>query len=179
MEYRSIADIYTANEKIRGQLSEMLNSISADEAAALPDGEKWSISGIVEHLSMVGIGVSRICSKLVDSAKAEGKPSDGTFVLTDNFGERAVEIAGIKLDAPDRVHPTGDVSIGESLQRLEAAGHAISSMRPELEGLDLTDHKFPHPAFGDLTAAEWLVMLGWHEQRHMKQIETMLEKIRQ
>ena len=157
----------------------MLNEISGEEAAVLPEGAKWSIAGIVEHLSMVGIGVSRICSRLLESAKAGGKPSDGTFVLTDNFGERAVEIAGIKLDAPERVHPTGDVSIGESLQRLEAAGHAISAMRPELESVDLTEHKFPHPSFGDLTAAEWLVMLGWHERRHMKQIETMLEKIRQ
>ena len=179
MEYRSIADIYTANEKIRAELREMLNGISDDEAAALPEGEKWSISSIVEHLSMVCIGVSRICSRLVDAAKTAGKPSDGTFVITDNFGEQAVRIAGIKVEAPERVHPTGDVSIGESLQRLEAAGHAIQAFRHDLETVDVTEHKFPHPAFGDLTAAEWLVMLGWHEQRHMKQIEGMLEKIRQ
>jgi hypothetical protein len=179
MKYNSIADIYSANQKIREHLRTTLESISEAESTALPEGEKWSIVQIVEHLSMVGIGASRICSRLLEGARATDRASDGSFALSDNFGELAVEIAGLKVDAPERVQPTGDVSIGESIQRLNAATHALDSLRDDLERLDVSDHKFPHPFFGDLTAAEWLVIVGLHEQRHTNQIERLLDRIRQ
>jgi hypothetical protein len=179
MKYQSIADIYSANKKVREQLTALLESITDDEAAALPEGEKWSIVQIVEHLSMVGIGASRICSRLLEGARTTGKTSDGSFSLSDNFGEKAIEIAGLKVEAPERVQPTGEVSIGESVQRLVAADHALDAIRDDLERLDVSDHTFPHPFFGELTAAEWLVIVGLHEQRHTQQIERILETIRQ
>ena len=179
MQYNSIADIYTANEKIRERLTSLLATITDEEAAALPDGEKWSIVQIVEHLSMVGIGTSRICSRLLEGARASGKTADGTFTLRENLGERAIEIAGVKLEAPERVQPTGNVSLGESIQHLSAASHSLDAVRDDLERLDVSGHTFPHPAFGDLNAAEWLVMAGLHEQRHTDQIAKLLGKIRQ
>ena len=39
-------------------------------------------------------------------------------------------------------------------------------------------HKFPHPFFGELSATEWLVLLGGHEARHTAQIERILSGIR-
>ena len=179
MKYNSITDIYTANEKIRHRLTSLLGSITDEEAAALPSGEKWAIVQIVEHLSMVSIGTSRICSRLLEGARASGKTSDGSFALSENLGERALEVAGIKIEAPERVQPTGKVSLGDSIQHLSAASHAMDALRDDLERLDVSEHKFPHPAFGDLTAAEWLVMAGLHEQRHTNQIERILDKVRQ
>ncbi len=179
MRYETIADIYSANSRIRERLADTLSSVTEDEAVELPDGEKWSIAQIVEHLALVEDGTSRICAKLLNSARSDGATSDGTFVLTRGFGEKAVEIDGIKVEAPERVHPTGNLSIPQSMERLKASTSAFDALRPDLEQFDLTAHKYPHPFFGGLTAAEWLVMVGWHEQRHNKQIETMLVRIRQ
>lgn len=179
MRYENIADIYSANEKFHNELATTLSQISADEAAVLPEGEKWSINQIAEHVSMVDFGITRICSKLLEAAKADGSPSDGSFSLSDNFGERAAIIAGIKVDAPERVHPTGEVSIDEALERMKAFSEVFDSMKPDLESCDLSGHKFPHPFIGDMDAGEWLVMAGLHKQRHLKQIEGLLAKIRQ
>ncbi len=179
MRYESIADIYSANEKFRGDMLATLEEISADEAKQLPDGEKWTIQEIAEHVSMVEFGVSRICSRLIGAAKVDGKAADGSFSLSPTFGEKAAVIATAKVEAPERVHPTGEVEIDEVIQRLAASTEAIAAVKMELESLDVSAHTFPHPFFGELTAPEWLVVAGLHERRHNQQIKRILTGIRQ
>lgn len=179
MTYESIADIYSANEKIRENLNATLAGISVDEAATLPDGEKWSIKHVVEHISMVETGVSMICSRMIEAAKADGKTSDGTFKLSDKFRENLSQLATARVEAPERVQPTGDVAIKDSLAKLAAATDTLKSLRSDLESTDVSGHTFPHPYFGPLTAAEWLVIAGLHERRHTSQIESLLTKIKQ
>jgi len=179
MRYERIADIYSANQKISDELATTLDGISPDEAAALPDGEKWTIQQIVEHLSMVDYGILRICSKLLEEAKTVGRPSDGTIKVSANFSEKAAVVDNVKVEAPERVQPTGTVSIAEALDKMNANRPAFDTMRSDLEKYDLSEPKYPHPYFGDITAAEWLIVAGAHERRHTKQIERLLEKIRQ
>ncbi len=179
MRYESIADIYSANAKIRERFEQTVAGVSPDEATALPPDEKWNIQQIVEHVSIVGSGITKICGKLLAAAKESGKPSDGAFSLSSNFGEKAAVVAQTKVEAPDRVHPTGEVSLEESISSLIAAREAFDALRPDMETTDLSGPKFPHPFFGDLCAGEWLVMAGLHEHRHTGQIEKLLAKIRQ
>ncbi len=179
MRYTSIADIYSANQAIRAHFLETINNIAPAEATAIPDGESWSIQHIVEHLWMVEFGSARICRRLLDAAKAEGKPSDGSFSLGPQFGERAAQIAVTRVEAPERVQPTGQLPIAESLERMKQTAADLEAMRPDFEQFDLAGHTFPHPFFGELNAGEWLVMAGLHERRHNDQIARLAAKIRQ
>ncbi|MFN0279500.1 MAG: DinB family protein [Pyrinomonadaceae bacterium] len=178
MKYETVADIYSANEKARAELIAALNSVSTQEAAALPDGEKWTIEQIAEHLSMVDFGISRICSKLLENARKEGKQSDGTLNISADFNEKSAVIDEVKIEAPERVQPTGNVTINEALEKLKANREAFDAMRADLEKFDVSGPKFPHPYFGEITAAEWLIVAGGHEHRHTKQIERLLTQIR-
>ncbi len=179
MRYESIADIYSANQKIRGRFLSVVNAVTADEATALPEGENWPIQQIVEHVAIVNNGMNRICSKLIGAAKQTGETSDGSFVISSSFQERLDLLATRKAEAPERVRPTGEIPIDASLTKLAEASDAFESMRADMESTKLTGHTFPHPYFGDLTASEWLVLYGLHEARHTQQIERLLEKIRQ
>ncbi|MBK8465615.1 MAG: DinB family protein [Chloracidobacterium sp.] len=178
MKYETIADIYSANEKAREYLTATVSSISDEEAVALPEGEKWTIQKIVEHLSMVDFGISRICAKLIGEAKSTGKFSDGTVNLSPDFLEKLNGIGSVKVEAPERVQPTGTISITEALVRMHSNRPAIEAMRSDLEKYDLNESKFPHPYFGNITAAEWLIVAGGHELRHTAQIERSLAKLR-
>ena len=178
MRYETIADIYSANEKARENLKATISGISDDEAAALPDGDTWTIQQIVEHLSMVDIGISRICAKLVEEAKERGDLSDGTVKLSDEFRDKSALVGSVKIEAPERVQPTGNVTISEALDRMNANCTAFEAIRSDLEKYDLSQPKFPHPYFGNITAAEWLIVAGGHEQRHTAQIERSLAKLR-
>ncbi len=149
MNNPTIADIYAGNEKIHEKLKATLESLTEEQASSLPDGEKWTISQIVEHLSIVDEGMSKICSKLLSKAQSDGKISDGTVKISPGFVEKGAEIAVMKLEAPERVHPSAGAS------------------------------KFLHPFLGDISAVEWLTLVGRHKARHLRQIENLLEKIGQ
>jgi len=178
MKYGSIADIYSANKKIRVGLEIVLGGISPDEACRTPHGGGWTIQQIVEHIAMVADGSARICSKLVAGAREANKPADGGFSLSDKFMEAAEQAAKARLEAPERVQPTGSPSIPESLQILAESSATLEALQPDMASLNLSEHTFPHPYFGDLTAAEWLVIAGAHELRHTLQIQQVLERVR-
>lgn len=176
MSYETIAEIYASNDRIRENLKETLASLTDKQSSYLPEGEKWTIAQIVEHVSMVENGMSRICSKLLSSAKAEGQLSDGTVKISDKFAEKSAEVVTVKLEAPEIVRPTHDRSIAESLASTDETRNKLNELRPLFEEFDGNTQKFPHPFFGDLSAVEWLVLVGGHEARHLKQIRHLLEK---
>jgi len=82
------------------------------------------------------------------------------------------------VEAPERVQPTGDVSIADSIAKLEENRKKFEEIKPQFEMFGGNGETFPHPFFGDITAVEWLVMAGGHESRHTRQIVRALEELR-
>lgn len=175
MKYQTIEEVYAANDKIRAMLLETLGNISEEQANDLPEGEKWTIAQIVEHISIVEDGMGKISFKLLNEAKENGKSSDGKVIISHAFTEKAAEARNQKLEAPDRVRPTGNQTIAESIEKLNESRQRLYDLKPLFETVDCSEHKFPHPAFGDLTAHEWLALVGGHELRHIEQIKRRIE----
>ncbi len=179
MRFESISDIYSSNRRSRERFLGILDGVTNDEANALPADEKWTVSHIAEHVAMVNQGMAGICGRLIEKARSAGASACDGLAISDEFYSYVAMIAKNKAEAPERVQPTGTVGLGESKERLAAAEAALAAMRSDLEGLDLSEPKFPHPYFGDLTAVEWFALLGLHEGRHAEQTERLLAKIRQ
>ena len=178
MNFETIADIYAENDRARADLLGVLPQISDDEATQLPDGEKWTIAQTLEHIATVNDGVFRICRKLLGKAQETGLPAAEKLNVSDDFLDRSVEVHNIKLEAPERVHPTGLVSIAESVQRLDDNRRQMEELKPLFEEFNGDEAKFPHPFFGEISAVEWLIMAGGHEARHTAQIRKIREKLR-
>jgi len=175
MNNQTISDVYAKNEEIREKMKQVVLSLSDEQTADLPEGEKWTIAEIVEHVAIVQEGMMKISAKLLNQAKAAGKTSDGKAHLSENFAAKAAEAQTLKFEAPDRVRPTGNQSIEESLRKMDETRRALEDMRPLFESVECSDFKFPHPFMGDLTAHEWLALVGGHEARHLKQIVSRLK----
>lgn len=174
MKYQTIEEVYAANDKIRAKFLEIVGNISDERANALPDGEKWTIAQIVEHVAIVEEGMSKISYKLLNDAKENGKNWDGSINLSENFAEAARAATRQKIEAPERVQPSGNASIADSVKKLEENRRKLYELKPLFETVDCSENKFPHPAFGDLTAHEWLALVGGHEFRHLEQIKKRL-----
>ena len=174
MNNQTIGDIYAKNDKIRENTKQIVASLTDEQTAFLPDGEKWTIAEIVEHIAIVQDGMTKISAKLLTKAQAAGKSSDGAARLSENFAAKAAEAATLKFEAPDRVRPTGNQTIKESLQKMDESREELEKLRPLFESVECSDYKFPHPFMGDLTAHEWLALIGGHEARHIRQIENRL-----
>ena len=177
MKYESIEQIYEGNNKIRARLKELLSPLTEAQTSTLPDGEKWTVAQIVEHIAMVDGGAMKICAKLLREAQEGGRSADGKVVISDNFLQKGSEIATMKVEAPERVHPNAGHKIPESLAKLDENAEQLEQMRELFESVDGTELKFPHPFFGEISAQEWLALKGGHELRHIKQIENVLAKI--
>jgi uncharacterized damage-inducible protein DinB len=177
MNYQTIAEIYESNDRIRENLKTIIGNVSKEQAARLPDGEKWTLAELIEHVAIVEDGMTKICAKLLAKAQTEQKKADGTAKISADFLAKAAASVEQKLEAPDRVRPTGTKTIAESLRKMEENRETLKQMRPLFESFDGSEYKFPHPAFGALSAHEWLALIGGHELRHMRQIKKMLEKI--
>jgi DinB superfamily len=177
MNYQSIEDIYTANDKIRENLKQVLSNVSDEQAGVLPEGETWSIANIAEHLSMVDFGMMRICAKLLNGAKDAGLSSNGEINVRSDIQEKFAGAKDIKVDAPETVQPRANQTIAESLAKMDESRRSLNELRTLFESVGCEGFTFPHPAFGDLNSNEWLVLLGGHEARHTAQIQRLLDKM--
>ena len=176
MNYENIAEVYAANDKIREKLKETVESLSEEQANFLPAGEKWTVAQIVEHLSMVEEGMGKISARLLKKAQESGKSSDGKVKFSADFMQKIAGSREQKFQAPEMVHPTANRTIAESLAKMEENRRKIKELQPLFETVDCTDFTFPHPAFGDISAQEWLALLGGHEARHLEQIKRLLSQ---
>lgn len=175
-ENQTIGDIFANNDKIHEKTKLLAASLSDEQTKLLADDGKWTIAHIIEHVAIVQDGMTKISAKLLNEAKNADKKSNGEAVISENFLKKAAEIRNQKLQAPERVQPTGNLTIAESLLKMSETRKTLEDLRPLFESIECSEFKFPHPALGDLTAHEWLMLIGGHEARHLMQIKRILGK---
>ena len=105
MNYQTISEIYDANDRVRVRLKETVSDLSDAELNFMPEGG-WTIAGIVEHLSLVENGMSRMCAKLLHEARAAGGKSSGEAKISPEFLQKLAGEGNAKMEAPERVRPT-------------------------------------------------------------------------
>lgn len=174
MNYQNISEIYAANDKIRENLKATVGSLTEEQLNLLAEKGDWTIKNIVEHIAIVQEGMMKISAKLLSEAKAKGASASGEAKISASFLQKAVESRPAKFEAPERVRPTGTQTIAESFAKLDETRESLEELRPLFESVECSDFKFSHPFFGDLTAHEWLALVGGHEFRHISQIEKIL-----
>ncbi|MDQ1559927.1 MAG: hypothetical protein QOD32_2987 [Pyrinomonadaceae bacterium] len=191
MIYQSIADIYAANDTVRRQLAARVENLSAAQQTFRPAEGAWSIAEIIDHLSITEQNMAQLIGMLlkksegaaaaaatsasdggdgVDASPATGAPPFQPFSL-DNYVE---QIKDVKLTAPERVRPGGNVTLEDALANLRRTRAEVEALRPRLEATDLGAATYPHPAFGELNTAQWVAFIGLHEGRHLRQIENLM-----
>jgi hypothetical protein len=159
----------------RARLRARLDHLSSSEENARSSPDAWSVKEIAEHLAIIEERLSKLFPVMVTKAEAGGlqrRPGEPFHpVSVESMVERSRRE---KYTAPDEVRPTGAGSVADSINRLNRSRETIQALRPRLEALDLTNVTYPHPVFGQLSAYQWLIFLGAHEDRHLRQIESAM-----
>lgn len=171
MKEMSVADAFASNDKVREKLIALVGQLTPEQASLRDvSQDKWSIAEIVEHVSIVEAGIAGLCGKLLAEAPAAG----GRIRLSAEFLDGGEKSMTAKWAAPERVRPTGTKTISESLAAMDETRVKLEELRPLFEQFDSSNRTFPHPYLGELTAAEWLCLIGGHGARHMRQIKRIL-----
>ncbi len=178
MNFSTIDEIYAVNDALRAKLLETLEGINPEQEELLTEKGDWTLAKIVEHVAMVEKGMVMIISKMLGKAKEAGLPGDGKVKITASFAEGATRASeeGIKFDAPEMVQPKGGQPVLDSIASMKESRAALHQIRSLFDESDGTAFTFPHPMFGEMTAIDWLVLVGGHESRHTKQIAQILAR---
>ncbi|HEV2761881.1 MAG TPA: DinB family protein [Pyrinomonadaceae bacterium] len=180
MNFHSVAEILSSIEETRSRLVARVENLSEGQQSFCPAPDAWSVADIVEHLAVSETRMSQMLGLLVGKAEGDGHllpESDGEprlpapVTIREHVERSLVE----KYDAPEMIRPTGGVPLADSLERLRQTRAAVLALRPRIERVDGRHVRYPHPAFGPLDLYQWLAFVGVHEERHLRQIESILE----
>ena len=174
MAYKSVAEILEAIDETRARLRQRVDGLSPAQEKFRSSPDAWSIAEIIEHLTIFEERMSRLFAMMVRKAEAAGVEAGGQSfrpVSLDHITERSLKE---KYTAPEMVRPSGSVTVADSLARLLRSRAELHELRPQIESRDLSSMTYPHPAFGPLDLYQWLALIGMHEDRHLRQIESVM-----
>lgn len=179
MDFRSVPEIYEHIDRTRARLLAAVEGLSDEQQSYTPAPDRWSVAALVEHLSIVEGNVAGLLERLLGKAEesGEGAEASDSFdpVSIEEFVERS---RGVKLEAPERIRPTGTLAVADAVARLNESRAALHALRPRIERADGRALRFPHPAWGPLDLYQWLLFIGAHEDRHLAQIEALKETMK-
>ncbi|MBX3242846.1 MAG: DinB family protein [Acidobacteria bacterium] len=174
MEPASIDDIFAFNESTRKRLSELAQGITPEVANSIPEGEKWSPAHVIEHLALTEASLAKVCGGLLKKAAEKGEAAHGELAISDEFKNALGQMGSFKAEAPEMVAPKGAMTIADSFAAMEETALHLKKIRQLFAEYDSSSRHFPHPYFGKLNAAEWLMLIGQHETRHIEQLKRIL-----
>jgi hypothetical protein len=176
MTYASVEEVFDGIDGTRQRLYDRVEGLSDEQSRARPNSNAWSVAEIVEHLSIIEGRLLQMMKLMLHKAESAGARSKGGAVEMKPFTiEHHVERArNEKYTAPEAVRPSGQASIADSLAKLRQSREELRALRPRIEETNLAGATYPHPAFGPLNFYEWLAFIGVHEERHLRQIESVL-----
>ncbi|MEJ7617453.1 MAG: DinB family protein [Pyrinomonadaceae bacterium] len=172
MSHHSVAEIYAFMDEARRRLEQRVVNLTPTQQRFKTSADAWCIGEVTEHLALIEERLSRTIAAAVKRASVAEGYHRASFapVSLDRFAEQAAR----KLEAPEMVRPGGLASISDSLAKMRDSRATLAGLRPQVEVRDFSAVIFPHPLFGPLNIYEWLVTIGLHEERHLKQIENII-----
>lgn len=162
----------------RAELLSFVESVPENLLHKRPAPSRWSVAENLEHLSITEDSCGRVFSTLVKQAKAEGAVADmESTSLLHCLDEYDLDGENQKLIAPDRVLPAGTMNVPESLERLSVARSRLKQAMHGANGLDLSGVSLPHPLLGPFNGYQWMVLVGRHELRHLRQMRNTMQEL--
>lgn len=162
-------------EDKRDRLLAWVERLDPELVTTPPAPGKWSIHEIVEHLVLAEESVMGNVSSLDERAPRRRRLRGRLLYWLVMFILRF----RIPVEVPDSsMLPSGELSLDEIRARW-TRNHA--RLRHWLEGLSADDARkayFRHPVVGGMTAAQSLLMLDVHLDRHIRKMRAMVDAAR-
>ena len=144
-----------------------------------PAPDRWSVAEVLEHLTRVETGLTRLLTKRLAEADATSAflPDAETTSVVATINNELLVDRRHKITAGERVAPTGEMSSDAALSALETSRHDLKGLVSSYDGRDISSVMLPHPVLGPINAFQWFVFIGTHEARHAAQITEIGESL--
>lgn len=137
-----------------------LLEVPADRWSSPPSAGRWSAAEIVEHVALADLGIARWLTSGLEPLTVEPTVLDDEIPYLFYRGD----------EPPNVASPTGSwTDRDEAIGRLREAADAIVDWVRSSD-VDLRRHGAPHPVFGSMDAAQWVLFAVAHTERHRAQL---------
>lgn len=84
----------------------------------------------------------------------------------------------VKVEAPNHTVPEDKFfTLDEMKEKLNDSRNRLYEVYAHLDVDTLENNSMPHPVFGDVPLVQWFPFIGYHEKRHLLQLEETLSKV--
>ncbi|MHB1223108.1 MAG: DinB family protein [Gemmatimonadaceae bacterium] len=170
-----IAELVSFIEGERRGVESALAAVPEPWRQRRPSAGSWSAAEVVDHLARVEQGVARVVERRTAGALEAGLGAETSVesVLGTLDHEK---IAGPgKLTAPELVRPDPDVDAAGAVAALAESRMLLRSALLEADGLALGEVTQTDPLLGELNLYQWVLFVGLHERRHLRQLRALAD----
>jgi hypothetical protein len=173
----SLTEAFACLDRSRAGLRAAVDVVPAHLRDQPPGSDRWSVAGVLEHLSLVDERFTAIiANKIADARAADLGQEQGNPALLPPNVEAMLADRTERRQAPEPLHPSG-LGCGAAWERAEASRAAFRVLLSGADGLALSRVIHEHPRFGALNAYQWAGFLAAHESRHAEQIREIAAQV--
>ncbi|ACX66761.1 DinB family protein [Paenibacillus sp. Y412MC10] len=157
-------------KETRDELFGILTGLSGDQLNQ-KDLNSWSISQVCQHLFKTE-------ELYVVAIKKGLKSKEDSFI--ENKSVEFLLDRSQKLEAPDIAKPTDEfLEYEEIIEKLNNSRQKLLELLNTVEDESvLSKRHFMHPVFKEMLLIEWVKSLYLHEQRHINQINEIIDRLK-
>lgn len=157
-------------QKIREDLWKSVDGLSNEQLNEKVGEDRWTIAQVLEHLLLIEENAVKGIKAALTSEENATSPQKPVHLTVDRSR---------KVPAPSFLEPTDEYQTLESLkERMTKSREALKETIKGKSDTDLTQKSFKHPVFGLLDVKQWISFIGYHEQRHLEQIEEIKSELK-
>lgn len=170
-----LAEILAYTEHARAELLAVVAAVIAEHHARVPAGGGWSIEEVLHHLYLVEHSSVRAIFRALKRAREGGavaREGDASSLLA-RVAAIESRMAARRFEAPAFTRPQERLEVPALLGKLAESREGLRTWAREADGIALDTIHFPHPALGEISLYDWVIMIGAHERHHTRQIEAI------
>jgi hypothetical protein len=150
------------NKEIREEVLQSVLGLTDTQLNEKPTG-KWSIMQVLEHLYLL--------ERLVVHQMSKVMLSDEETAIEDKPINRVIDRTN-KFEAPSYVTPSDDFTTFTTIEeKLLKSRSALEAFLVDADEEKMLKRSIKNPVLGPLNLKQWVEFIGWHEKRHLAQIE--------
>ena len=140
--------------------------LTEQQAHMRPQEDRWSVIDTVEHLTMAETTMVRLLDEPRRPRAADAPNREEIFLMAGADRSR-------RLESPEGARPKGRfATLADARAQFSSArARAIQFVQQNSEDLRAFEVTHPHPAAGNVSIYELLILIARHADRHALQIE--------
>ena len=160
-------------DSIHQKFLSCIGSLEPHAYTQRPAEDQWSVAEIVHHVCLVE---DRVIKEL-EGAVARA-PQRVSF-LRSLIPTKIVSLRLVRVKAPKAMNPVNAPDRDEAIAHFDRIRERLKAFCAAQGEARLRNVVFKHPFLGEISGVAAVSFLGYHEERHHKQIREVLQKINQ